>query len=1061
MINDDNPGWWDCSDIDWLNTAQAYGKLDYQLTLEQYAPEFTVVDTDATRSGPLDSFDACVATNLIRAFSDSGTLTVDTATLSSVPTLSFTEQTLATNVSGLLENVSLVSDGVLTARLFYSDGSNIKYYETTDGGLNWGAAQTVGAVSDVHHLAATDLNTVHYTHETSSDNYRLAVYEYNGSWSNTESHIRWPIPIDQMDAERLSDGKDLIVMVADLPPLIGHGVSGGQLTWEANRVSGLVSFIYDDGVWSDHLTHNVTDRYKSLRSRKPRLSEKDDTIFITYEQTYGESGFVQYDTISCIRTKDGKSFELPAVMDNDLGDPAKIVFNDAYAFLVNSKSVARSPITAYFGDPVDEVTEDISDHLVGLQSNIAQIRSTRMRLSNPDDVLRNPGTLLSQDRAMQVDLKLGYWNDAGVVATSHKGVMFIGDVAKVERTRGVPKDQLELTMRGRLELLRIIKASDAYEWPSQELGGDIYYDPGDTDYGGLRHTATREGHWTTEDNKLILHGDNEEGLAFTTVVADMWCGEISVAFKVTESSEGEYAGIAFWAHDRQHLWYAYYDADNDVIKLVRRGDDGSGGDAEDENTVKDTSSSMGWSPNTTYYMKVITNYAEVKVYSSTDGESWTLEITYERAYMSDSVCNYATTDNMPILSGHAGVIALGYLAEEEYTPPEDGGPEDPPDPNPPNWEGVGAALVYNEYQVGFTDGLLPADGGSWGGHGPSWQDVTGNLSGKSIIKIIYNQTSSTACGAWAMTRNNLYYADNILTSDITWDYVISRSSLFGEEGYQWHAFVDIITHSQNPDYLLIKATGHDSANDGHAITTDRGNSWTQCVVGNTARRNPRRGLCIDENNWSVWTVVQSPSSTGCVYHSTDGGYNFSKIYQWSLGWAMDEFTMPISKALVGNHMVLGTLANVRHSSDGGNSFSSVHGTKAVSVVNWTYDDEIWWFLEGYNQSDLYKSTDGGASWTLKRSNTEMDWVGGWPGDKDIVFLVRGDNAIQGVHNIAEYTDDAGSNWYDLTGDWFGVLGSWPGGHSQASADPSVGMVVPPRIGANAPSGSVHDDWIVT
>jgi hypothetical protein len=707
--------------------------------------------------------------------------------------------------------------------------------------------------------------------------------------------------------------------------------------------------------------------------------------------------------------------------------------------------------------------------VVGLESHVIQTRETSVRLANVDDELLGAGKLLADRYAKQAVLELGYWDGA----SERKGPILVGDISEVARSRFMPRNALNLRVQGRLNLLNHIQSSLAHEWPSQAIGGDNFWDPTDTGYGGLKHWAPQIGRWysNTEgtDYELWLFCDNEEGVGFSTLVMDMFCGEVSGSIEINESDKGEYAGICFWAQDYKHLWYAVYDGDSDKIKLVRRVvDQDSEEGAYDEDT-KAESGAMGWSIGTTYWLKVILDYALIKVYSSPDGCTWTEEISYERYAITNVSHNPGGEGVLPLISGRVGFIGKGYLESDEHDVEDDG---EPPDPDIPKWPDElppeGMALGWDTAKVGWTEGLIPGWGPDWGGRGPHWVDVTGALTG-TIIWIIYITTGDDTVGAWALTSTGAWWAEDVLTSSITWTCKLTLAQMRTAIGDAGASFSAIHGWTLDPDYciILVSRSEFPFAGTYNQIirTYDLGETWSVSSLPTYGGGAMYHALAVDENTGHVYCVTcEGPiTSVPHLFRSFDEGATWTHRGYLSYSDLVNpgdhcRMRVPLMQSgLVYIHIGSGSGSN-----EGLSKWWDPDGTETLitpaaldnclqlhgGIENYPWDADRCWAtgVDASGVRHLWVTDDGGDSWTSKFtiSGRSINKPGGWPGDPDIIWLtVTGGGLPPPWYPIFRYTDDGGVNWYSLLGDWNTEIGSWvDSGHNN--------LLPLPRIGPNAP-----------
>jgi len=150
-----------------------------------------------------------------------------------------------------------------------------------------------------------------------------------------------------------------------------------------------------------------------------------------------------------------------------------------------------------------------------------------------------------------------------------------------------------------------------------------------------------------------------------------------------------------------------------------------------------------------------------------------------------------------------------------------------------------------------------------------------------------------------------------------------------------------------------------------SISNSNGTNWTN-VYGNTFLSPTFGGLDIDPLTDSImYYINRPPAGTNNFYRSTDKGQTWQPIYDLS------SVSMPVSdNSLISvscvNHSVVffKTLNGLQRSSDFGVSFSPVT-LPSVDIKSFEYDkvDNIIYFTSVGGTLGIFKSTDGGISWT--------------------------------------------------------------------------------------------------
>ena len=741
----------------------AIGDLAASVVLQRYGPVWTEHDTEGARSG--EGFDAAVAGDyLLRAYVGS----YSDLEVERLADESGGDEVWASVATGVHSDIdddvapSLVTDGV-TARVFYYSGSgDIEYIECTDiSDQTFGAAQTVGTVANVIFLAAVSTTKLYYITLNANRNRVLHVYEFNESWSSTESDIYWPYPIHAFDAITFETGRDLLTLATDLPPLIGSRVVGAEVTQEVTRVQGIVTFWVANGRWSDHAKIDVIDRLgtdyswasaeapstSSLFRKHLRQTMCNGLLFTSYLRRGGTKAH-PYSKAAFVRSADGQNWEFPELIEG-LTPPYAILARSDYLYAVGIDKVYRSPCCALAGQT--PVEYDLTSYILGLESTAAEIRNSQVQVSNPADVL--DGTLATSNDRLQALYKLGYVVDG----TDLLMQVSLEDVVERAEQTALPRRGLALSTRDFLGRVNRVRSDYAAEWPGMQAGRDTFNDPSGTGYGGLRHMAPYKPSWKTPGGEEIhLTSKNKEGLVVSTFVTDALNGSAEVAFQVNTASNGEYAGIAFRTFDKDNLHFFIYDEDTDKLQLVKGvGTDTDNDDERDDTVLVSSNSVMSWAVDTWYWLKVVVRYSLVYAFYSTDGITWTavtwnggtdpIELAGQGAWHEDNPC---------VMSGRFGLIGYGYSADDSY-PPYDPIPWIPPVPPPPILDEPDIVYVRVDDSAVWRTGNWPDDP-------PTWVDVTAALTGIKRICIdqvnryvlvvctdgIYRGGIDTASPAW-------------------------------------------------------------------------------------------------------------------------------------------------------------------------------------------------------------------------------------------------------------------------------------------------------------------------
>lgn len=914
------------------------------VTLERYSLQFGAHDSSGSAAVE-DCFDAIVAgTNLLRVWSDAA----NQITYQTMPSEDAGWQ--AWNAAGNLVAAGIDASVVISlavtgaqARVFWYDGTNIKYFESNDSGVNWGAAQQVGAVASVTHLAATSPNQVHYATLTASNNTRLHVYEFFPPWASSSSEIYWPFVPESFDAvvgnqddDGAADVSSIIVMCTDYPPIIGIRADGTDLVHEVNPVQGIAFIRYQNGRWSDHTEFDVVDDKKSAYPGRHELKAfraDDGWLYLCYYRESAGSMAYSHPMIAITRSKNGLKWELPYIFQHHIDPPEIMLLRGIHAYMLNSKQTTFCFSEGYTNNP--QTTQDITDRMVMYQSQQGDITQAQITVANPQQVLDITAPF-SGDVSMQARVKLGYY-DAGdklVVQTS------LLDVDSIGGAQDVPRDQEVIIGRDIGARLLTFRSDHVVERDSHIVGGDNFESQDDSDYSGLRHTATLDGSWKTPagDDELVLLSNESPGLAVSTYLANAWNGSIQAGIRVASTDADDWVGLVLRLYDKDNFLVVKYDATSDTIKVYDRRDDSDIGIAE--------SAAMGWTYATWYYLKARIRYGYLWVYSSTDNITWTQRISTELPGMAALAmwtwANYIGRD-IPHGKGRMGYAGHGYSDEEDSWPavPD----SSPADPDPPEAGELGDGIwVFGTVADGvfYTTNLDDAN--------PNYYEMNDGLDVSGSRTIYDLQIVDMGDGTeklFASTYCGIYSHPYPPVSGGKWTELIRHwdiGNLAGLPQYDWLQIDRVAWSLTNPDHSWCSwraeyryGDGPDSADSfyGAAVTVD---GWKTVNSVNT--------LLWEVFRWAGY-VKQTDVALGV--HSPDASKEVYLAGAWTtLGVNSAPYTYGSSTGISGlaqiDYVDVNTFARALY----------------VPYHSDSWDDSyIYWIAEGY----LRLSTNKGSTFS--------------------------------------------------------------------------------------------------
>jgi len=891
----------------------------FSVEIEQYSLTPSLHDSDG--GSVVDSFDAIVCDDTVVRAWRSGASQISVQTLATEDggdqSWSAIAVLTATNISSTVA-LSLATDGATNVRIFWYDGTNIKYFANAAKGVgnaaSWGAITQCVAASSLLHLSATALTRCHFMTTTSSYNYQLKVALYSGAWATTSSSVYWQTPPDSFDAvagPQADDGasatNDILVMATNFPMIISRKLVNTTLTYELGEVQGMAILRYQNGRWSDHYEFDVVDEAPAFPSRySVRIWSNGTWLFMTYYRKDGTAAY-SHTGMALSRSKDGIHWELPYLLTANLTDPSILVTRGNHVYILNSYQTYRSPMVGYTGGAV--TSQDITDYVLNLATETGDIQKLKLTLANPEQALDATSPLMD-DVVNQARVQLGYW----VSGTQRIVQTGLFDIESVGGAQQLPTDYTQLEGRDPLGRLTSIHADTANEFDGHQIGGDHFEATDDTEYSGLRHTAPQQGSFKASDNELYLVGSEQVGVAFNTFLSDAWNGSAQAGLKVASTDHTDYAGLIFRAHDLENFMSARYNAEDDVIGLYDRREG-------KENQVT-ASAAMGWTTETWYWLKVRFRYGYVWVYSSTDGISWTERIATQVGGLAAGVewtwTNF-TLRNIPQMSGRCGYIGHGYSDEDDSY-----------DSMPP------AAIVAEPPAPGLYHQLVV---GSLGG-GVAFTDTDDAITGVPLWTAMNNGLTATGSknindlvlqeGArriWACTDCGIYRASLPCRSTAAWTRVVSFGDVCSKLGTGGSVYFYNIAISWNdPNKMWCALTNDTGAGFRHyvAYTTDSWATFTMSALMNQGSAVQLAGwvdIARHSSDQTLWCTHNMTAYAGGLYKSTNGGANWS-VVNANGGWH----------------------------------------NKCVVVPDGSATDQYVFFCS-HDDQDVYKSTDGGASFS--------------------------------------------------------------------------------------------------
>lgn len=642
-------------------------------------------------------------------------------------------------LSGALSSGTLVSDES-SIRLFVPTSSGISMIESADSGQTWTSWTQIYTASNVHVcIAAESLNRVHWVRANADHTYTLAALSWNGSsWTVAFSSIHLSNPVKSMDAEIIGS-RSVIVLTCNTPGLSAMRHVDGKVVKYLYRSGGILSFFFEDGIWSEHQSIDIVDKETSYQYRaNVKLSKINNVLFLVASAASGSEEYPFYG-YRYYTSSDGFFWSRGAMLNisgANFTKSLKMHYRGDFVYAVTRKGAWRSYSTLLTGYSPSALQIDLTDEIASYSVQSGQVFTSAITLFDENGRIRNsilgqPGNTIALQH---------FWgrNASGELATNYIQVA-LEEVDSITFNEGSGDNEYarsaDLVSRDRSSWLADRYAAEfPYEWQSQSIGADNFFDQNGTRFGGLAHTMTQSGAWAAETNPetsesfLKITSSNKESVSFSSFISDLWNGSYQIGFKLSQAGNDEWAGVVFRGQDKDNFWHATYYVTTDTLKLAERR---AGTD-----TVVATKSAMNWSSTafTNYhYIRCEFRYSLVNVFYSSNKMEWALAFSYRCPGLNQANPEEISASEMPMEKGWAGQIGKGYSDEDifdfEIPFPEIEIIFEPP-----------PEFIIEEFEIPPDDGFVPEKSVVlWREGGTSNYSVTivnGNISGSVTFQDI-------------------------------------------------------------------------------------------------------------------------------------------------------------------------------------------------------------------------------------------------------------------------------------------------------------------------------------
>lgn len=497
------------------------------------------------------------------------------------------------------------------------------------------------ASAAIAHIGAIDDQIVHLVIEHSTEISRLVRVDRSGL--DYESEVYWPFSVTSFDARALSSGDECVLLCGEYMPYTATTTAGTRVAYETYERTGVVSFIYKDGVYSDHYEVFVAEAEFDQEIHYATMFQAPNGIGVVF----GSSSYAldaNYYSIS----NSGMWWEVASDLSFLNTSPIHFLILGDYLYAYQDGTLWITGAGQRFGQSNSTRMIDVSNEILSGTVNSRVKAGVSLALEKTPEI----EAFINKER-MHLSLSVGYRLGGG-----HDLLVkvFTGPVNRAS-LGGQEKNTIEISATDTLHWLS--RSVDSGRMQSSFMGGIDEYTNNtgqDTKYGGMDHTYPVMHSWSTPDGKLApTQYTTGEVMANTTYISDQVNVDVRVmAGKVDpehySGDETENFGIAVrsvgGAIATKSVWYP----DEDELKLIYMP-----GTYDSENNLNtEEMLSVSLTVDDQMYIRHVARYALHRIYKSDDGVTWT-----QVAELIDA---------RGVIPGSAGVC--GYNIGEEFDIPD-------------------------------------------------------------------------------------------------------------------------------------------------------------------------------------------------------------------------------------------------------------------------------------------------------------------------------------------------------------------------------------------------------
>jgi len=541
---------------------------------------------------------------------------------------------------------------------------------------------------------------------TNALNTRKVYVYYSGNGQVYDTGIWWGQALTGFDAiAHVASGYTLthmLFMATETPcTFTFKEVSGNTPQKQAQHAGGVIGFIVTPPVpansqlsplVSKYYPVHVFDNVTSVQYRKTVKATWGTTESNTWIQDYternrtllwtttvGRDGDLNvgdasnfYNAIFLYSSADGKHWSQDCIVTG-LNDSLefdrngiRLIVAGSYVYLIGLRFTYRSKGCAMFHNTHADNGLDITRRIVNMSMDWNEGRATTVTLDNKDAALTS--TILGTPCTLKMTVSIGNGTDYVQVS--------VQEVDTTAPSRQQPNEYMELNARDYLSWLndRVV-SPDAQTFDNYTLAVDNFANIAGQVNTGLAHTAVVAGAMGTNSNRLFSLPTFKESLAFSTFQSNVESFMAHTLFKFyppsfltyvggvlgqtpSSSNAPTYAGIVFYAADKDNFWFVRYNYWTSRTEFGKRV---AGSTTVLDSQNPGTSFTIPANAGGEVGLRIEVKDCVVRVYwaAGTGSRDFT--------YQATEYCKGAGPNETPLLKGYVGLIACGYSDEDQVT----------------------------------------------------------------------------------------------------------------------------------------------------------------------------------------------------------------------------------------------------------------------------------------------------------------------------------------------------------------------------------------------------------